>query len=475
MLDGHYEEVLAAAHRVAADWLTGLPEQRVGPQVTAPEMHERIDRPVPDEGSDPVEVIAELAASIEPGLVATGSGRYFGFVNGGTLPAALGADWLVSAWDQNTPFAAAYPGAAAFEQVAGRWVKELLGLPSFAAVGFVTGAQMANTTCLAAARHRVLAAHGHDVEDEGLVGAPPITIIVGAERHSTVDRSLRLLGLGSGRLVVVAADSSGRMDASALEQELSRRDGPTMVCAQAGNVNGGAFDPIADIADVVAARRNRSEADDVWLHVDGAFGLWVRASPGLAPLAAGVERADSWATDAHKWLNTPYDCGLAIVADQVALGQTMALRASYLPSRTAVVADPSDHSPEASRRARALVVWAALRSLGRSGVADLVARCCRHAAEFADHLGEMEGVEVLHQEINQLVVTFSDSRGATSDAHVARVLELLQTGGTCYATGTRWRGRSAMRVSVSNWSTDREDVLLSVEAIRAAHETARRD
>jgi glutamate/tyrosine decarboxylase-like PLP-dependent enzyme len=470
VLDGRYDEVLETAHRLALGWLDGLADRGVAATMSGPELHRRIDQPMPTEPTDPSVVLEELAAAIGPGLAATGSGRYFGFVNGGTLPAGLGADWLVSAWDQNTAFALATPGAAAFEEVAGRWIREALGLPAQAAVGFVTGAQMANTTCLAAARHRVLRAQGHDVETDGLIGAPAVRVIVGAERHSTIDRSLRLLGLGTAGVVTVPTDGAGRMDAAALGRLLGESDAATIVCAQAGNVNGGAFDPIGAIVEAMRDRGRSVDPDSLWLHVDGAFGLWVAASPALAGLVDGIEGADSWATDAHKWLNTPYDCGLAIVADRAVLRQSMALRAAYLPPATpSSVSDPLERSPEASRRARALVVWATLRSLGRSGLSDLIEGCCARASEFAAQLGAVEGVEVLQAEINQLVVGFDDPSGVDDDGHAEAVLARVQDEGTCYMTGTSWHGRRAMRISVSNWRTDSEDVRRSVAAIAAAH------
>ena len=473
MLNGGYDDVLDTAHRLARQWLDDLPERRVGAAATALDIHSLIDGPVPGEPTDPTTVLEELAAAISPGLAATGSGRYFGYVNGGTLPAGLGADWLVSAWDQNTPFADPYPGAAAFEEVAGRWVRELLSLPSGVAVGFVTGAQMANTTCLVAARHRVLKAHGHDVETDGLIGAPPVRVIVGAERHSTIDRALRLIGLGTSAVVTVAADDAGRMDTEVLRDVLAESEIATIVCAQAGNVSGGAFDPLADIVDLVELHRRSVGHDSVWLHVDGAFGIWVRVSSEFAHLADGLEGADSWAADAHKWLNTPYDCGLAMVADADVLARTMALRASYLPSdalERPTVSDPSDRSPESSRRARAIVVWATLRSLGRAGLAALVERNCHRASEFGALLSTVDGIEVLRAEINQLVVGFDDPAGLDDDAHADRVLARVQDDGVCYLTGTRWHGRSAMRISVSNWRTDEEDVRRSVTAIVQAHQ-----
>ena len=468
MRDADFTKVLATAHRIAERWLDELPTRSVGPQMGPDEMYERVASPLGDDGCDAADVIEELAELIEPGLTATGSGRFFGFVNGGTLPVALGADWLVSAWDQNTPFASAYPGTAAIEQVAGDWICSVLDLPATAEVGFTTGAQMANTIGLAAGRNAVLAAHGVDVEVDGVRGGPPISVVVGEARHTTIDRAVRLLGLGTSSVHPVPVDDGGRMDAEALRRELRSHSGPVIVCAQAGNVSGGAFDPVADVAAAVNEERENGR-DDLWLHVDGAFGLWVRASNRFRHLADGVELADSWSTDGHKWLNTPYDCGIAIVAHAEPLVRSMALRAVYLVETTGAVRDPSDRTPESSRRARALVVWAALRALGRRGLADIVDRACDRATEFAHQLGAEPGIIVHHQEINQVVVSLADPAGIDDDAHSRSVMERVQIEGTCYPTGTVWHGRAAMRISVSNWRTDEADVEASVEAILAAH------
>ncbi len=354
---------LDRAAALAFDWLESLDDRPVGPPVDAATLLARapvID--LPDEGVAPDVAVEELAAWLEPGLSALGSGRYLALVNGGTLPAGLGADWLVSAWDQHAAFAEHGPAPVAAEQVAGRWILDVLDLPRDAVVGFPTGAQAANTIGLLAARHHVLAAHGINVERTGLVGAPPVALIGSAEQHSSVARSARVIGLGSDAIVPVPSDSSGAMDPDAARAAILGHVGPLIVNAQAGNVNAGAFDPINVIADAVAERR--SERDDVWLHVDGAFGLWVRASRRRAVLAAGAERADSWACDAHKWLNTPYDCGISIVADRAVLAAAVGVRAAYLPP-VGEVDDPTDRVLEFSRRARGVPVWAALRSLGR--------------------------------------------------------------------------------------------------------------
>jgi len=405
--------------------------------------------------------------STESPTVRPRSGAYFALVTGGTLPAALGADWLVSAWDQNAVFADLYPGVVAVELLASKWVLEALDLPSESVVGFTTGGQGANTAGLLAARHAVLAAHGHDVETLGLAGAPTVNVVVSVEQHSTVDRALRLLGLGTDCVRRVPTDGEGRMVMSAFVEELDRSDGPTIVCAQAGNVNGGGFDPLAEIAADVT--RRRAVRDDIWLHIDGAFGLWVRASPSRAYLADGVEAADSWATDAHKWLNTPYDCGITIVRDRQILGRAIGYRAAYLPE-LGELPDPVDAVVESSRRARGITVWAALRSLGRDGLADLIDRCCDRAAQMAERLSEVDGVEVMQSEINQIVVVFSDpSPAGDHDSHNRRVLAAVQSGGVCYPTGTKWKGRSALRLSVSNWRTDEQDITEAFDALIAAH------
>lgn len=349
------DKVLARAAELAGAWLGSLRDRPVGVPLGMAGLRERLGEPLGDVGQDPADLIADLAGALEPGLVATAGPRYFGFVNGGTLPAALAADWLVSAFDQNVALYVMSPAAAVVEEITAGWLLDLLGLPPQAAVGFVTGGQMANFSCLAAARHALLAAAGWDVEADGLQGAPELTIVVGEQAHVTVLQALRLLGLGASRARRVAADDQGRIIAAELWHVLAGADGPMLVCAQAGEVNTGATDPLREIAAAVSAHGR------AWLHVDGAFGLWAAASPAQRSLVAGAELADSWATDAHKWLNVPYDCGLAIVRDRAALGAALGKNAAYLP--TSDVRDPFNFTPEASRRARALPVYAALRSL----------------------------------------------------------------------------------------------------------------
>jgi glutamate/tyrosine decarboxylase-like PLP-dependent enzyme len=455
------ERALEAAAASAAQYLRGLAERPVAARAGAEELRERLGGPLPDGPADPAEVVAQLAKLADDGLVASAGPRYFGFVVGGSLPAAVAADWLAAAWDQNAGLFALGPAAATVEEAAAGWLTDLLGLPATMTTGFVTGGQMASFTGLAAARHHVLAAAGWDVERDGLAGAPPVEVVVGAERHVTIDAALRLLGLGSGRLRVVPADDQGRMDAAALPEALAACQGPAIVCAQAGNVNTGAVDPLAAIC---AA----AHAHGAWVHVDGAFGLWAAASPSRRHLVAGAGQADSLATDAHKWLNVPYDSGLVFVAHPEAHLAAFSTVAGYLTPGAAGERDPDAYTPEFSRRARGFPVWAALRSLGRSGVADLVERCCGHARRFAAALGAADGVEVLNEVVlNQVLVRFTDP-GGDHDGRTREVIRRVQAGGTLWLSGTTWHGMVAMRISVSNWSTTDADVDRSVAAILAA-------
>ena len=365
-------ELLRRAAELAADHLDSLDTRAVYPQVTLDELGARIDVPLPDGPTEPAEVLEELARALEPGIVASQSGRYFGFVVGSSLPAALAADVLVSTWDQNLGLLALGPSALVAENTAGAWVKDLLGIPESASFAFVTGCQTAHFTCLAAARQHVLAAVGWDVSEQGLAGSPPITVLVGAKRHSTIDRALRYLGIGRSQIRALDALPDGRLDPHALVALLADHEGPTIVCAQAGEVNTGVFDDLNAVADAV-------DGMGAWLHVDGAFGLWAAAAPSLRHLVAGSERADSWACDAHKWLNVPYDCGIALCAHPDAHRSSMTAQAVYLMREADVIREPMDWTPEHSRRARAVPVYAALRQLGRSGVADLVERSCARA------------------------------------------------------------------------------------------------
>lgn len=445
-------------------WLDSMPDRAVPPRLSADEIAPSFAGPLPDGPSDPAEVIDLLAALAEPGLMAMPSGRFFGWVIGGALPAALAADWLVSAWDQNTGMRYATPAAAAAEEAAGGWLLEVLGLPAGADVGFVTGATMANFSALAAARQQVLAQAGWDVNAKGLNGSPPIRVIVGAERHSAVDAALRYLGLGEP--TPVAADDEGRIDIAALAAELDAGTGPTIVCLQAGNVHSGAFDDVGEAARV-AHQRGTPDARP-WVHVDGAFGLWAAASPNLRHLVPGLADADSWATDAHKTLNVPYDCGVVIVAQPTALRAALGVRASYLISAEGPTADPDEKAPELSRRARGVPVWAALRSLGRNGVADMVDGFVRHARAIAAGIETIEGAEVLNDVVfTQVCVAFED------DERTRAITAQLLADGTAWMSGSRWRGRDVLRVSVSNWSTDADDVEVSVDAVRRAANAVR--
>jgi glutamate/tyrosine decarboxylase-like PLP-dependent enzyme len=401
-------------------------------------------------------VVDLLTASAEPGLMAMPSGRFFGWVVGGTMPAGLAADWLVSAWDQNAALRYATPAVAAIEEVAGRWLLELLGLPAGADVGFVTGATMANFTGLGAARYAVLDRAGWDVHRDGLNGAPRVHVLVGQERHETVDLALRYLGLG--RPTAVAADEQGRVRIDALADALALVPAgePVVVCLQAGNIHSGAFDPFA--AAVELAHRHGA-----WVHVDGAFGLWAAAAPRLRQLVDQVAGADSWATDAHKTLNVPYDCGIAVVADPVALRSAFGMRSSYLVSDQSGPGDPHDKVPELSRRARGVPVWAVLRSLGGQGVSDLVERLVGTAQSLAAGLARIEGAEVVNDVVfTQVCVSFGDDE--RTRAVTARVI----ADGTAWMSGSRWQGRDVLRVSVSNWTTDESDVERSLEAVRRA-------
>jgi glutamate/tyrosine decarboxylase-like PLP-dependent enzyme len=457
-----YSAVLDRAHELAAEHLSQVPEAPVGARSDLSQLRRNLGGELPDVGDDGTTVLDELARAAKPGLVASNGPRYFGFVIGGAVPAAVGADWMTSAWDQMAGLNASSPAAAVAEEVAAGWLLELLGLPASAAVGFATGAQMANFTGLAAARGAQLRRAGWDVEAKGLQGAPTLNVVVGEQAHVTLFAALRFLGLGSETAIRVRTDDQGRMVASALEQVLPELEGPTIVCAQAGEVNTGAFDPFDQIADLC-------ESHAAWLHVDGAFGLWASATPSYRDLVAGVERADSWAADAHKWLNVPYDSGLAIVRDPEAVRSAMRLSAAYLVTGDEA-SDRSEFVPESSRRARGFVIWAALRSLGRSGVEQLVERCCDSARLMAAELAEAEGTRILNEVVlNQVLVALDDGNGELT----AEVISRVQEDRTCWLAGTTWRGTPAIRVSFSNWSTSEDDVLRSAAVIRGAIESAR--
>ena len=449
-------ELLESTARLAASYREFLNERPVSSLMDSADLQRALEAPLTDSGESASEVIAALARVGAEGSVASAGPRYFGFVIGGSTPAALAADWLVSAWDQNGGLHATSPLVSAVEEVTARWVRELAGLPPSMTVGFVTGCQMASFTGLAAARHRVLRDANWDVEAQGLFGAPAIEVLVGEEAHYTVFMALRLLGMGGSRLRRVPVDRQGRMRADALATMLEAVEGPCIVCAQAGNVNGGAFDPLEEIARLTHRHR-------AWLHVDGAFGLWAAAAPARAHLVRGVEHADSVATDAHKWLNVPYDCGIVFCADEAAhrsaLGLSApALSAPYLATSSRL-RDPHDFVPEESRRGRAIPLYAALRTLGRAGLAELIERNCRQARRFAEGLAAA-GHEVLNEVVlNQVVVAFGDAECTR------RVVAAVQADGTCWCGSTVWQGRTAMRISVSGASTADEDVERSLAAI----------
>lgn len=431
----------------AIDYLEGLDTRSVAPTAEAIARLDRFDEPLPDHLTDPETVLQLLDEIGSPATIGMAGARFFGFVIGGSLPAALAANWLASAWDQNSALYRVTPGTARLEQIALGWLLDVLHLPATAGGAFVSGATAANFTALAAARHTVLSRAGWDVEGQGLFGAPPITVVIGAEAHPTLFKALGLLGLGRQRVIKIPVDHQGRMRPEALPPLA----GPTIICAQAGNINTGAFDPIREVS--AYARQIGA-----WLHVDGAFGLWALATPSLAHLTRGLERADSWATDAHKWLNVPYDSGLAFVREAEALRAAMAVAADYLPTVTAQ-RNPSDYTPELSRRGRGVEVWAALRSLGRSGLADLIERNCCYAQRFAEGF-DAAGYEVLNDVVlNQVLVSFGDA--ATTN----RVIADIQADGTCWAGGTVWQGQTAMRISVSSWATTGADVERSLEVM----------
>jgi glutamate/tyrosine decarboxylase-like PLP-dependent enzyme len=443
-------DLLRRTAELAAGYIESLGERPVFPRVDPDELRDALGGPLQEEPVDADEVVEELAAAAEPGLVAMGSGRYFGFVIGGALPAALAADWLATAWDQNAGLYVGGPSASVVEQVAREWLVELLGLPANSSIGFVTGTQMAHVTGLAAARWHVLDAVGWDVGAKGLTGAPPVRVLAGEKRHVTVDRALRLLGLGAP--TVVAADSEGRLVPEALREAFG--DGPTIVCAQAGEVNTGAFDQLPDIADL-------AEEAGAWLHVDGAFGIWAAVSPRLRHLVAGLERADSWTTDAHKWLNVPYDSGIVLCKHPESHRAAMTIAASYLIQDEGAqrVRDQVDWVPEFSRRARGFAVYAALRSLGRRGLQELVERCCDGAARFATAITELDGVELVNEVVlNQVLFRFD------SDERTDEILRLVQEDGRVWMSGTTWNGRKAIRLSVSNWQTGDAEIDLAVQA-----------
>lgn len=442
-----YRELLEGAASRAIAYRDNVRDRHVRPAADAVAAVANFVEELPDSGADDAGILAQLDELGSPATVTMAGPRYFGFVIGGSYPITVASNWLTTAWDQNVGMHEVTPATSMLEQVSMTWMKELCGLPDSAAAAFVTGATVANFTALAAARNRVYADIGWNVEADGLFGAPPVTVIIGDEAHPTLIKSLGLLGFGRDRVVRVAVDGQGRMRAS----ELPPIRGPSIVCTQAGNVNTGAFDPIGDICE-------RVKPDGAWVHVDGAFGLWAAASEARQELVAGMEDADSWATDAHKWLNVPYDSGIAFVRHPDSLKAAMSVTADYLMTDSDY-RNPSDYTPELSRRARGVDVWAALKSLGRSGVAELIDRCCRLAARFADGFREA-GFEILNEVVlNQVLVSFGD------DDTNRKIIDAIQNEGTCWCGVTVWQGKTAMRISVSNWSTTNSDVDRSLQAM----------
>ena len=458
----------AVTHALA--FLDDLDTTSISATTSLQQLRQRLGHRLDDHGLDAARVIDDLVADTQGGLVGSTSGRFFAWVIGGSLPVALAADWLTSTWDQNAAIYACSPAAGVIEEVCGGYLKELLALPADASFAFVTGTQMAHVICLAAARHALLARRGWDVEQRGLTSAPPLRVVVGADRHGTVDRAVRLLGIGSDNIVAVPVGNDNAMDPLALPDALAAGDDrPTIVVLQAGELNTGAFDDFARLIPI-------AHEHGAWVHVDGAFGLWAAASPNRRHLMAGASRADSWSTDGHKWLNVPYDSGYAFVADAAAHFASMTHRSSYM-MHEGDARDEVDFNPEWSRRARGIATYAAIRYLGRAGIADLVDRCCRHAATLVDRIGALPGAEAVWQPIiNQGLVRFVAERPGASDAdHDAqtdRVIEQLLDDGEAFFGGVTWRGRRCMRVSVSNWQTSDADVERAVAAVVRAIEAA---
>jgi glutamate/tyrosine decarboxylase-like PLP-dependent enzyme len=458
-----FRKALDVAFDHAISHLEHLDESPVAATADAATLRTYIDKPLARSGVPPQQVIEELVRDVEGGLLGSAGGRFFGWVIGGALPAAVAADWLASAWQQNAALYACAPAAAVVEETVGVWLKDILGLPRHASFALVTGCQMAHVTCLAAARHALLGRLGWDVESQGLYGAPPIHILSSSERHGSFERAVRLLGFGQAHITLLPVDDLCRLIPDALEEELSKHAGaPTLVLLQAGDINIGAYDSFETVIPI--AKRHGA-----WVHVDGAFGLWAAASPALRHLVRGVEAADSWATDGHKWLNLPFDSGFAFVADPDAHRASLSLRASYL-THAADARDQLDWNPEWSRRARAFPAYAGLRQLGREGIADLIERSCRYAEAIVNGIGKLPGAEVRWKPvINQGLVRFLDQRsGATEEDHDRRTDEviaaILKTGEAFFG-GTTWRGRRSMRVSVCNWQTSDQDVARVVKAV----------
>jgi glutamate/tyrosine decarboxylase-like PLP-dependent enzyme len=472
MKNSDWKRVIDAAIAPAISYLESLPDRPVYQPVADPaEIREALGGPIPEQGTAPADVVANLARDMEPYLTAHSSGRFFGFVIGGLHPASYGADILTSTWDQNTGLYPITPGAAMVEEIVVGWLLDLLDLPRDGSVGLVTGGQMANFTCLAAARDYVLREVGWDVEVDGLPGAPSINVVVKADGHTTILRSLRYLGLGTGTAIPVECDDQARIVPDALQATLERISGPTIVCVEAAQINTGAFDDYQRVADLADAHRDRG--NPTWVHVDGAIGLWARASRSHAASIEGMDRLDSWSTDAHKLLNVGYDSGIAITRHPAAHRAAMGTTASYLVQSKGETRDPMDWNPEFSRRARGLPLYATLRSLGRDGVEDLVVRTHRLAVRFADLLSESGRVEIMNDVVfNQVLVRWKAPDGVDDDAFNDEVMTLVQNGGEAYFSGTTANGMRMMRISVSDWATDEDDVDRAVSALLACADKA---
>ena len=457
-------DVLALAHQLASRFLAGIGSRHVGGRATLQQLRESLGGPLPIGGTDPEQVIEELFTRADPGVVAQAGPRFFGFVTGGAVPVTVAADWLASAWDQNVGLYVNSPAAATMEDVVAGWILELLHLPSTASVGFTSGCHMANFTGLAAARHEVLRRADWDVERQGLHRAPRVRVFVGKEVHVSAIGALRFLGWGADELEVVPVDDQGRMRADALREQMRGATGPLIVCAQVGNVATGASDPVADIVAIAHER-------GAWVHVDGAFGLWAAAVPELREQVRGVEGADSWAADAHKWLNVPYDSGLVIVANAAAHRAAMSFKASYLQRGADEERAGMDWVPESSRRARVIPLYALIRTLGRDGIADMIRRNVALAKRMADRLSRLAGVRILNTvTLNQVLVRFEGTRHRDADSITQMVMSEIQKEGTCWAGGAVWQGKHVMRISISNWSTTEADIDRSAAAIAQCHE-----
>ena len=456
------DHLLARAAAYAERYRSGLDSGSARPALDYHAMRDRFAAPLPETGADPAAIIDELAELAEPGLMPTIGPRFFGWVMGASHPAGVAADLLVSAWGQNAGYQSTSPAAAAIEEVAERWLLDILDLPGESGIGFTTGATVANGTCLAAARTGTLLAAGWDPDENGLFGAPPVHVLIGADAHSSVYSSLQLIGFGRKRVITIETDDLGRMRPPALERAISDLTGPKIVIAQAGQINTGAFDPFADIVAI-------GKAHGAWIHVDGAFGLWARATPSLKPLTEGIEGCDSWVTDGHKWLQAPYDCGFAIVRHKDALLGAMSQWSSYLPSIAQGDRVPSNYVPELSRRARGIPVYTLLRTFGRQGIADLVERHCRLAARFAARLGAEPGISIVSEPIiNQVIVNFGTGDSSTSKRQTEAVIDRVVDSSACFVAGASWRGHWVMRISVTSGETTQADIDRSADAIIAA-------